>query len=120
LDGPWSALLDDLAASGLLEETVVLWMGEFGRTPTINANQGRDHFPAVTAAVIGGASVPGGRVIGGTNAEGTSIVDRTLSIADLFATLLTHLQIDPAREFQTNFDSPAPITDKGTPIAELV
>jgi uncharacterized protein (DUF1501 family) len=70
IDGPWAALLDDLDAKGLLAETIVVWMGEFGRTPAINARNGRDHYPRVTCAVVGGGGLEGGRVVGETDRLG--------------------------------------------------
>lgn len=119
MDRPWAAAMEDLATSGLLDETVVLWMGDFGRTPTINAQQGRDHFPAVTPAVIGGGGLAGGLAIGQTDAGGNAIEGSSYVIADLFATLLQKLGIDPALQFQTSFGSPTPATDKGQVISEL-
>ena len=120
IDRPWSALMDELQAVGLLDETIVLWMGEFGRTPNINPNQGRDHFPRVTPAVIGGGGIAGGRVIGTTNRLGTQIEGNAYQVADLFATLFQSLGIDPAHEFETSFGSPATATDNGTPIQALM
>jgi hypothetical protein len=116
LDGPWATLLDDLSASGLLEETLVVWMGEFGRTPIINANAGRDHFPNVTPVVLAGAGVKGGQAVGRTNPIGDAVEGKAHSVADLFATILTGLRIDPATTFTTSFDSPTKATDNGTVI----
>lgn len=113
MDRPWSALLDDLAASGLLDETVVLWMGEFGRTPNINGQNGRDHFPAVTPVVIGGGSLQTGGVIGSTNRTGTEIVGDSVTVPDLFATVFSALGIEPSRQFTTGFNSPTGATDDG-------
>ena len=107
-------------ASGLLDDTIILWMGEFGRTPRINANAGRDHFPAVTPVVIGGAGLRAGETIGATSANGTEIEGDSVTAPDLFATMLTQLGVNPAKEFATRFDSPAPATDSGTPIAALL
>ena len=119
IDQPWSALMGELKGSGLLAETVVVWMGEFGRTPTINANRGRDHFPKVTPAVLGGGGLAGGRVIGQTSASGMEIEGPSFKVADLFASIFTALGIDPRHEFETDFGSPVAATDSGTPIAEL-
>lgn len=120
IDRPWAALIDDLVASGLWEETILVWMGEFGRTPQINANNGRDHFPTVTPVVLGGGGLRGGLAIGQTNATGLEIDSTPRTVPDLFATLLTALGIDPAHEFRTEFGAIAPATDHGTPIAELL
>ena len=119
IDKPWMALMKDLRSSGLLDETVVVWMGEFGRTPNINAQKGRDHFPAVTPVVIGGGGLAGGRVVGKTNNGGTEIEGDSYQIADLFATIFAALGISPAQSFTTSFDSPAAATNSGKVIAEL-
>lgn len=118
IDRPWSTLLDDLSASGLLDETLVLWLGEFGRTPNINANRGRDHYPRVTQAVVGGCGL-GGRIVGTTNRRGDAIVGDSYSVADLFATVFHTLGIDHEQDFQTAFGSPTPATDNGSLIKEL-
>lgn len=120
IDRPWAMLLEDLRSSGLLAETVVLWTGEFGRTPQINSGRGRDHFPQVTPAVIGGGVIRGGIAVGQTNRLGTEIEGQSHPVADLFATVFAALGIDPAKEFRTSFDSPTSATDKGIPIAALV
>lgn len=120
IDRPWAMLVDELAASGLLSETVVLWMGEFGRTPTINGTAGRDHFPTVSPVVMGGAGLKSGQIIGATNPSGREIAGPSVSAPDLFATVLTQIGITPDREFTTAFDSPTPATDSGTPIAGLL
>ena len=120
IDRPWASLMEDLGASGLLQETVVVWMGEFGRTPTINKTSGRDHFPLITPVVIGGGPVVGGQAIGQTNKTGTEIVGESHSIADLFATLYTALGIDVKQTFTTEFDSPTTVTDNGQVIDSLL
>lgn len=120
IDRPWGALIDDLQERGLWEETVVVWMGEFGRTPQINANIGRDHFPNVTPVVLGGGGIRGGQVVGATNRTGLEIAGDSVSVPDLFATLLSALGIDPAHEFRTEFGAVAPVTDNGQPIAQLL
>jgi len=120
IDRPWSVLIDDLRASGLWEETLVLWMGEFGRTPQINGNNGRDHFPKVTPVVLGGGGLRGGTVHGATNATGLEIQSGQVTVPDLFATLVQALGIAPDREYRTEFGAIAPITDHGQPIKELL
>lgn len=120
LDKPWSALMEDLQASGLLKNTVVLWLGEFGRTPRINAQRGRDHFPLVTSAVIGGGGVSTGQVIGQTNKRGTKIEGDSVSVADLFATLFKAIGVNPEAEFTTDFGSPTTATDDGVVIDQLL
>ncbi len=120
IDAPWANLIDDLKASGLWDETVVVWMGEFGRTPQINGNNGRDHFPMITPVVLGGGGVKGGQVIGKTDRYGLQIEDGLVRVPDLFATLLTALGIDPNHEFRTEFGATAPASDKGVVIPGLL
>jgi len=120
IDAPWAALMDDLAARGLLDETIVLWMGEFGRTPTINARNGRDHYPRVTCAVLGGGGLQGGRVVGETDRLGANVVKDPVGVPDLFATLVQAFGVDPKRRFRTEFGGTATLTDNGTPIRGLL
>jgi len=120
IDGPWAALMDDLESRGLLDETVVVWMGEFGRTPSINARNGRDHYPRVTCAVVGGGGLQGGRVIGETDRLGATIVKDPVSVPDLFATLYSCFGVDPKRRFRTEFGGTATLTDGGNPIKALL
>jgi uncharacterized protein (DUF1501 family) len=120
IDGPWSTLMDDLRASGLWDDTILVWLGEFGRTPQINGNSGRDHFPKVTPVVLGGGGLRGGQVIGRTDRHGLEIEDGEITVPDLFATLLQGLGIHPAHEFRTDFGAIAPASDHGKPIASLL
>lgn len=120
IDGPWATLIEDLQANGLWEDTVVVWMGEFGRTPQINANNGRDHFPQVTPVVLGGGGIRGGQVIGQTNKLGIEIEGSRVSVPDLFATLLSTLGIDPNHQFQNEFGAIAPASDNGKVIQGLI
>jgi uncharacterized protein (DUF1501 family) len=94
-DRACAALLDDLEAGGLLSETLVVCTGEFGRTPFLNAAGGRDHWTRCWSALIAGGGVPGGRVIGSTDARGRTIVDQPVSLAQLVATAYASLRIDP-------------------------
>jgi hypothetical protein len=120
IDGPWAALMDDLDGRGLLDETLVVWMGEFGRTPGINARNGRDHYPRVTCAVLGGGGIEGGRVVGETDRLGASIVKDPVGVPDLFATLFGCFGLDPKRRFKTEFGGTATLTDGGSPIKALL
>ena len=120
IDGPWATLIDDLKASGLWDETVVVWMGEFGRTPQINGNMGRDHFPQITPVALGGGGIRGGQIVGRTDKNGLAIEDGKVTVPDLFATLLKALGLDPAHEFRTEFGAIAPASDHGTVISALV
>ena len=95
-------------------------MGEFGRTPTINMQNGRDHFPAATPVIIGGGPVQGGLAVGSTSRNGEKIEGSSYQVADLFATILTTFGIEPDKEYTTNFDSPTTATDSGKVITELM
>jgi hypothetical protein len=120
LDAPWAALVDDLVRCGLWDETVLLWMGEFGRTPTINPRNGRDHYPRATCAVLGGGGIAGGRVYGETDKKGIGVVKERATVADLFATLFERLGLDPKKRFRTEFGGTATATDGGIPIKALL
>ncbi len=119
IDQPWAALMDDLSASGLLDETIVIWLGEFGRTPKINASSGRDHFPAVVPVVIGGGGFAGGQIVGKTNRDGSAIDGESYEVADLFATILNQIGVKPNTKYATGFGSMTRATDGGKVIAEL-
>src|SRR5262245_7225491 len=93
LDKPFAQLVTDLKERGLLETTLVIWMGEFGRTPRINARNGRDHFPRAFSVALAGAGVRGGRVLGKTNDSGDNVSDRPVGVTDLFQTFCQALKI---------------------------
>ncbi len=95
LDQAWSALLQDLTERGLLQDTLVVWMGEFGRTPTINNRAGRDHYAKAWSVVLAGGGVKGGVVHGATDEDGRNVKDKPVSSADLFATIYTTLGMNP-------------------------
>lgn len=113
LDSAFAALLDDLQSSGLLEDTLIVWTGEFGRTPLINAQSGRDHFPRVTPVVLAGGALPTGQVVGKTSSSGAQIRGDSHSIPDLCATLFQLLGVDREKEFRTSFDSPTKPVEEG-------
>jgi hypothetical protein len=120
LDPAWSALVEDLKARGLLESTLVVWMGEFGRTPRINGNAGRDHFPAAWSAVLGGCGVSGGQVIGRTSDSGEEVADRPVGVGDLMATIFQALGVDPRKQNISNVGRPIRLADPAAkPIPEL-
>ncbi len=95
LDLGMSALIQDLHQRGLLQETVIVWMGEFGRTPRMNRAAGRDHYPKAWSAALVGGGVRGGRVVGKTDATGAEVIDRPVQAEDLLATIYELLDIDP-------------------------
>ena len=114
------ALVNDLKARGLLDSTLVLMMGEFGRAPVINKNAGRDHWTNCMSILVAGGGMPAGRVIGGTDARGYDIKERRVTPSDLAATVFRHLGIDPAAHWQDPQGRPIPIvTEGGRPIPEL-
>ncbi|MGQ0634997.1 MAG: DUF1501 domain-containing protein [Planctomycetaceae bacterium] len=121
LDPAWATLLEDLATRGLLDTTLVVWMGEFGRTPRINDNKGRDHFPAAWSTVLCGGGLAGGQVIGKTSDDGMSVVDRPVQTGDLLATACLALGIDPQKQNASNVGRPIRIADpEAKPLRELL
>jgi hypothetical protein len=121
LDGGMGSLVEDLTQSGKIKDTVIVWMGEFGRTPRINQNGGRDHFPRAWSVVVGGGNIKGGQAVGSTNADGTEVKDNPAKIGNLFATLYSGLGLDPATQIRDNLGRPTAIAgDKATPITQLV
>jgi hypothetical protein len=95
LDPAWSGLLRDLSDRGLLDDTLVVWMGEVGRTPYINNRAGRDHYIRAWTIVLAGGGVKGGQVYGSTDTDGRDVRDNPVSEGDLFATIYTALGINP-------------------------
>jgi uncharacterized protein (DUF1501 family) len=119
LDAGWSTLMGELASRGLLERTTIIWMGEFGRTPKINARAGRDHFAAAWTCVLAGGGIRGGQAYGRTTPDGMAVADNPVSPGALLATLCAALGIDPAGQNTNEMGRPIKITD-GEPIAELL
>ncbi|MFS8068557.1 MAG: DUF1501 domain-containing protein, partial [Byssovorax sp.] len=119
LDPAMSALIHDLEKRRLLEKTLVIWMGEFGRTPRINANDGRDHHPGAWTAVLAGGGVRGGVAHGQTDATGNTVTSGKIAVPDFFATVVKQLGIDPNKSFATPSGRPIEVSDSGTPLARL-
>ncbi|HYO25557.1 MAG TPA: DUF1501 domain-containing protein [Lacipirellulaceae bacterium] len=119
LDQGMSALVDDLAERGLLQDTVVLWMGEFGRTPRINEQAGRDHWARSWSVVLGGGGIPGGRVVGATSEDGSEVTTEPYASEDLMATVCQALGISLATEFTASNGRPMKIANGGKVIREL-
>jgi hypothetical protein len=118
-DRAYAALIEDLHSRGLLDETLVVVMGEFGRSPTINKNGGRDHWGNVFSVALAGAGVPGGQIIGASDKTGAVPVDRPVRPPDLAATIFHLLGIQPNREFLDPIQRPRLVTDSGVPLREL-
>ncbi|MCA9245866.1 MAG: DUF1501 domain-containing protein [Planctomycetales bacterium] len=119
LDPAFATLIDDLRDRELLEETVVLCGGEFGRTPKINGLGGRDHWPHNFSFALAGGGIRGGRIVGQTDPEGTEKVVEAQQVADLHATVLKALGIDYAKEIITPISRPLRLSD-GEPIEKLL
>jgi hypothetical protein len=121
LDPAWATLLEDLKSHGLLETTLIVWMGEFGRAPKITANSGRDHYPQAWSTVLAGGGIQGGQAVGRTSADGTTIEERPVSVSDLLATICLALGIDPRKQNMSEQGRPIRIVDRDAkPIAEVV
>ena len=125
LDQVLSTLLQDLEQRGLLDSTIVLVMGEFGRTPDINPRNGRDHWPHCWSLLVGGGGIRGGQVIGASDEKAAYVAEREVTIGDLFATVYKSFGIDWTKEYMSPIGRPVKIANSiddktGVPIAELV
>lgn len=120
LDRAIASLLDDLSNRGMLDNTLVMVIGEFGRTPKINKNAGRDHWGDCFSALVAGGGLKPGQVIGRSDSLGGYPIERPLHAQDLFATMYHALGIDTRTTFHDHQDRPIPVLNHGTPIAELV
>jgi hypothetical protein len=119
MERAYAALLDDLEERGLLDSTLVVWMGEFGRTPKINADAGRDHWPGCYTVVLAGGGIRGGQVIGESDSTGAYPKERPISPADIHASMFAALGYDPASiTFPASDGRPTALTE-GAPIREL-
>jgi uncharacterized protein (DUF1501 family) len=121
LDKGMGTLVRDLVERGLWKNTVLVWMGEFGRTPRINQNGGRDHWARCWSVVVGGGAIKGGQAHGSTSKDGTEVQDNPVTVGDLFATLYKGMGIDPALQVRDPIGRPHNISgEHGKPIANLV
>ena len=121
LDRGCASLLNDLRERGLLKDTLVVCQGEFGRTPRINGQDGRDHWPASWAMMLAGAGIRGGQVIGETSADGAEIKSKPTRTADLMATIFRGVGLDPRKQNMSNVGRPIRLADPdGTPLEELL
>ncbi len=111
LDVGMAALVEDLQQRGLWKNTVVLWIGEFGRTPRINQNAGRDHWARCWSVVLGGGVIRGGQVYGSTSKDGLDVASDPCSVGDLFATVYKGLGVDPSTQIRDNLGRPMPIAE---------
>jgi hypothetical protein len=123
IDSPIAALLDDLKERGLLDSTLVVWMGEFGRTPNINQRgpkPGRDHYPRAWSLAMWGGGIKGGRVIGKTDADGAAVVEQKVGCPDFLATVCELMGVDHTKKNETATGRPVTIVDKPKPITSLL
>ena len=109
----------ELNSSGLLQQTTIVWMGEFGRTPQINDNGGRDHFPNAWSCVLAGAGIAGGSIVGKTSPDGMEVIDRPVAAADFLATVCRAVGVAPDTENISEDRRPIKIVE-GQPIAEIL
>ena len=120
LDAGWATLMHDLRARNLLDSTLIVWMGEFGRTPKINETAGRDHFPNAWSTVLAGGGLRGGQVVGDTGADGMEVRDRPVAVPDLLATVVQGLGLDPMTQNVAESGRPIRLVDpKAKPIAGI-
>ena len=103
----------------MLDKTLVVWMGEFGRTPQINPRAGRDHYPRAFNVVLAGGGVRGGQVIGETDEAGTEVIDRPVTVTDLFRSIYHTLGIDADQENMSRVGRPIKLVDGGEVVQEL-
>lgn len=120
LDLALAALIEDLEERSMLDETLIVVMGEFGRTPKLNVSGGRDHWPRVFSTLLAGGGVSGGQVIGSSDSVGESPKDRPVTPSDLAATIYSLLGINPKTELHTSDGRPVRVTPhEATVISEL-
>lgn len=119
LDAGWATLMRELDERGLLESTTLLWLGEFGRTPKINAQTGRDHFPGAWTCVFGGGGVRGGTIFGKTSADGMTVEDGKVDVQRILATLCAASGVRPDTQHVSDIGRPIKIAD-GEAIGEIL
>jgi hypothetical protein len=121
LDAAWATLMNDLKARRLLDSTLIVWMGEFGRTPRINQQNGRDHYPNAWTTVLAGGGIKGGQVVGKTSPDGSTVEERPVHVIDFLATICLALGINPLKENMSDIGRPIRIVDKSArPIKEVL
>jgi hypothetical protein len=121
LDPAWATLIHDLKDRGLLDTTLIVWMGEFGRTPTINNDVGRDHFPTAWSTVLAGGGIRGGQAYGKTSPDGMTVADKMVSVPNFMATIVKGLGLDPLKQNMSNVGRPIRLADAGSkPIQEVL
>jgi len=119
IDQPFAYLLRDLKKRGMLDKTLVVWMGEFGRTPRINPRSGRDHYPRAFSVAMAGCGVKGGQVIGETDASGASVTEHPVTVSDLFRTICSGLKVDADHENMSSIGRPIKIVENGKVVKKV-
>ena len=114
-----TTLVSDLEERGLLDKVLVIAMGEFGRTPNINPNLGRDHWPNAWSLALAGGGIKTGQVIGSTDERGANVTNRVVSMGDLYATVYKLMGVDHTKEIMSPIGRPIKIVDGGAPVREL-
>jgi hypothetical protein len=122
LDPAWATLMDDLKDKGLLDSTLIVWMGEFGRTPKIATERtGRDHWAVSWSTVLAGGGIKGGQVVGKTTPDGMAIDERKVEVPDLLGTVCLALGLDPRKQNNSNVGRPIRLVEPtAKPIKEIV
>ena len=118
LDAGLGTLISDLRTRGKLDSTLIVCMGEFGRSPQINDNEGRDHWPQAWGALLAGGGVPGGQVLGKTSRDGTTVEERPITVPDLMATICASLGLDPEFQHMSNVGRPIRRADPAAQVIE--
>ncbi len=119
VDPAMATLVTDLSDRGLLDDTLVVWIGEFGRTPRINGRGGRDHFPRCFNAALAGCGVKGGQVVGSSTKNGSDVADRPVTVPDLFHSICHALDVDVNHENMSPLGRPMKIVEGGSVVEEL-
>ena len=119
VDPAFATLIRDLKEHGMLGRTLVVWMGEFGRTPKINGNAGRDHYPKVFNVALAGGGIKGGQVVGASSADGTEVKDYPVAVPDLMASICHALHVDATKETMTDIGRPIKVVDGGKVVTAL-
>ena len=119
LDQGLSGLITDLHQRGMLDKTLVVCLGEFGRTPKVNKDAGRDHWPGAMSVLMAGAGIPGGQIVGATDPKGYYAAENIYSPEDFAVSLYTKLGIEPHQMLFTNTGRPVQLVNGGKPIKEL-
>jgi uncharacterized protein (DUF1501 family) len=120
LDRGYSALLQDLSDRGVLDNTLVVWFGDFGRTPKVNPSAGRDHWATAGVACLGGGGIKRGEVVGATNAQAEFVTDSPVTPQDLAATIYHALGIPLHTWYRTQDGRPIELVPEGKPVRQLI